>query len=83
MISLLRSLSPVVLAVSTLVGSLGVSSVASAEERVVVTAPAPVAERAPGFRVARAFHGPRWGFARRGVDRFRGFRGWGRFHGRR
>jgi hypothetical protein len=81
MIPLFRSFAPVVLAVSTMVGSLGVSSVASAEERVVVTAP--VAERVEGLRVARAFHEPRWGFARRGWDRLRGFRGWGRFHGRR
>jgi hypothetical protein len=42
-----RSVAPVMLAASTLLGTLGFSSVASAQERVVVAAPAPVVVAAP------------------------------------
>jgi hypothetical protein len=82
MISLFRTFAPAALALATLVGSLGVSQVASADEVAVVAGPRVVAER--GFE-----HGPRRGLERRGWgrggrwDHRVRFHGGNRFHGRR
>jgi hypothetical protein len=88
-----RTFAPALLAASTLFGTLGVSSVASAQERVVVAAPAgaPVREevlvgapvvvhhrrRVP--YVAPWYYGPSWG-GYYGPG-FRGYGGWGGYHG--
>ena len=88
-----RKVAPALLAASTLFGTLGFSSVASADERVVVAAPGPrvVVEPAVGgpifvhrhrrVYVEPTYYGPTWfsGYGR-GLG-WGGYRGWGGFHG--
>ncbi len=81
-----RSVAPALLAASTMLGSLGFSSVASAQERVVVAAPAqevvvgaPVIVRHRHALVSPYYYGGYFGPAWRGG--WGGYRGFGGFHG--